>query len=275
MRYFSSPRAFSHHSGGSATGFTLVELLVVIGIIALLISILLPALGRARESAQAVQCMSNLRQFGIGNRLYAHDFQGWYVHIKTQGPVATYEPWFRNDEFRRHVSRDAANISTLAARDWQPGLLCPRAVWSFGGTIFGENVIQYSYGFNWQDLARGMATDPSWRFNWNDHLQVRNTEVRQSAETVQMADANTWHFHGHITSAVPPTPISNPMWNPARWDIHGEVPASTGANHLVAYRHFGRANVLYFDGHVSSVHKDEAMANNQRKWYILNKPNPN
>src|SRR4051812_778613 len=92
--------------GRSQKGFTLVELLVVIGIIALLISILLPSLNRAREAANRTVCLSNLRQFGMAFNMYAMAYKdnvplgymvnsvgneqyGWnYIaHLNRGGPV--------------------------------------------------------------------------------------------------------------------------------------------------------------------------------------------
>ena len=72
------------------SGFTLVELLVVIGIIAILIAILLPALQRARESARQVQCLSNLKQVATGLFMYTNENKGWFPNIAVfGGPGAT------------------------------------------------------------------------------------------------------------------------------------------------------------------------------------------
>src|ERR1700726_58530 len=73
------------HKGFSTKGFTLVELLVVIGIIALLISILLPSLNRARETANRVKCASNLRQIGQAILLYTNDSKGPYPRTLYSG----------------------------------------------------------------------------------------------------------------------------------------------------------------------------------------------
>ncbi len=71
------------------TGFTLVELLVVIAIIAILIALLLPALQRAREQARAVQCLSNIRQMGLALTTYAAEQRDYPAYTYTGQPSLT------------------------------------------------------------------------------------------------------------------------------------------------------------------------------------------
>src|SRR5262245_41026556 len=73
-----SNRAWEH-----VRAFTLIELLVVMAVIAILVSLLLPALGKAKESARSASCMNNLRQVGLASVTYSLDQNG---HL----------PWFRN-----------------------------------------------------------------------------------------------------------------------------------------------------------------------------------
>jgi prepilin-type N-terminal cleavage/methylation domain-containing protein/prepilin-type processing-associated H-X9-DG protein len=81
------------------SGFTLIELLVVVAIIALLISILLPSLSRAREQAKLVACSSNLKQLGIGVQMYANDWNGvWprYMLAADNGSYTNANVWTGN-----------------------------------------------------------------------------------------------------------------------------------------------------------------------------------
>lgn len=74
----------------SAGAFTLIELLVVISIIALLMAILLPSLGRAKEQAKATRCLSNLKQIGLAMHAYASDYDYLLPRAELRPGVAIY-----------------------------------------------------------------------------------------------------------------------------------------------------------------------------------------
>jgi prepilin-type N-terminal cleavage/methylation domain-containing protein/prepilin-type processing-associated H-X9-DG protein len=74
----------------SRRGFTLIELLVVIAVIAILMAILLPALGRAREQAKGTRCLSNLKQIGLAMHAYAADYNYLVPRAELRPGVAIY-----------------------------------------------------------------------------------------------------------------------------------------------------------------------------------------
>jgi prepilin-type N-terminal cleavage/methylation domain-containing protein/prepilin-type processing-associated H-X9-DG protein len=93
------------------SGFTLVELLVVIGIIALLISILLPALQAARRQAAAVKCSSSLRQIGVAFNMYAGEYKGFWpvaVYRKPNSQPDGIAEWRWQDLISKYVHKQAA-----------------------------------------------------------------------------------------------------------------------------------------------------------------------
>src|SRR5689334_23916214 len=80
------------HPRRSRRAFTLIELLVVIAIIAILAAILFPVFAQAREKARQISCVSNMRQIGLGLRMYSQDYDEIFPHLRL-GPGDAGATW--------------------------------------------------------------------------------------------------------------------------------------------------------------------------------------
>lgn len=105
-----------------ARAFSLVEILVVLGLIALLISLLLPAIQKARTQSKAVACQSNLRQIGQAMLIYANSNRGWLFPPEQGLIVPINERWFV-PVLRPPPPLDPGSVDP---KDWTPAvMLCP------------------------------------------------------------------------------------------------------------------------------------------------------
>lgn len=195
------------------SGFTLIELLVVIAIIALLLSIIMPALGKAKTYAEEILCKSNLHQYGIATELYSTDnddfmpdpWESLYSKIQFIGESQRFCRW-HNPEYSLQANADKrddpgssgkayagpywpylaaekANICSTFAK------LAPKYGDShFSSCIGGPFVANFSYSMN--TIFSPAA---------NNNNPVRKSQVASPSQTFLWAEENMWTLTGLST----------------------------------------------------------------------------
>ncbi len=230
--YISGTRFCSRCCAGGKTaflrGFTLIELLVVISIIAVLMSIMIPALTRARQAAQKTICLSNMRQIGIATRCYLDDTDG-------RLPPSTC-----------HIKDDR----------WQEYWLYVLSRYSGSGVIFRCPADRSKLEFvNWQDVDVMPTDKQRWSsLGYNTQLDIvdiggkankynKVLNIRQPAECIWISETpQEWTDFDHI--------------HPEAW-FNVEL-AQRQIDHV---RHSGKANYMFVDGSAAWMEIEETL-----KW---------
>jgi prepilin-type N-terminal cleavage/methylation domain-containing protein len=225
-----SLRHYIRSTSRSCKGFTLVELLVVIGIIAVLISMLLPALNKAREAAVATSCKSNMRQIAMALQFYAQANRGWCPPATQENSVWGDSMW----PFRLVSNQYLTNIDVLYCPA-DPGRESGNYV-EYGTDWWGDGNYAWwymsSYGLNvYFGLPYFNAPNPTWPW---------------------------YHAYHRFNNKVV---LGEPLWLTPVHQRTFMQPDSARSR-----RHGGHSHLAYGDAHVETVRDDVVFPYGDSRW---------
>jgi prepilin-type N-terminal cleavage/methylation domain-containing protein/prepilin-type processing-associated H-X9-DG protein len=230
--------------------FTLIELLVVIAIIAILASLLLPALSKAKQSAKATQCLNNMRQVMIAAKLYSDDNSGGMIPLWIEAGVPGYATWnydgtswvmdnpqylWWTDNLRLGKYAPAQNVFSC------PVLSVP-ATAAHGSSTSSNYCL--GIGMSYPEYGRIEEGNVS---DYPVYANALETQVTTPSQSIVFADA--------AESSNPSDPNAN-NWQevPGSGNCYFRVPSDTASyaegDGRSIPRHRGEVNAAFFDGHV-------------------------
>lgn len=208
--------------------FSLIELLVVVAILAVLASLLLPALSRSKETAASAKCLSNLRQMAIAAHFYVNDNSGSY-------PIAYYQ-----NVQNGVVHSYNWDLTTIAGN---PDKVIPGLLWQEQGAEKIQQCPSFTGRANW-------LSDPHTGYNYNisyiGHGQNENIPEPAKAAAVRKSSATVLFGDGQYSAGANKF-MRAPWPNPGDESFNARWAGTQG------FRHRKRSNAAFCDGHAESL----------------------